>query len=76
MNESSLTQSCQITKAEFSDQFYFFFFNEIFFLIPKASVYNFTNDNTLAKFESTLEELFLFLESECEAAINWLQYSQ
>ena len=66
----SLTQSYQVyPKAQFSDQF--FFFNHFFFLIPKASVHNFADDNTLASFACTLKELLSILESECEAAINW-----
>ena len=44
----------------FGSILFLFFFNGIFFLIPKASVHNFTNDNTLAKFESKLEEFFQF----------------
>ena len=68
----SLTQSYQVyPKAQFSDQFFFFFFNHFFFLIPKASVHNFADDNTLASFACTLKELLSILESECEAAINW-----
>ena len=30
------------------------------------------DDNTLTSFASTLKELLPILESECEAAINWL----
>ena len=30
------------------------------------------DDNTLASFASTLDELLPILESECETAINWL----
>ena len=30
------------------------------------------DDNTLTSFASTLKELLPVLESECEAAINWL----
>ena len=47
------------------------FFNDLFF-IKKASVCNFGDDNTLASFASILEELLPLLESECEAAIDWL----
>ena len=47
------------------------FFNNFFFFIPKASVHNFVDDNTLASFTSTLKELLPILESECKAAINW-----
>ena len=48
------------------------FFNDFFFFLPKASVHNFADDNTLASFASTLYELLPILESECETAINWL----
>ena len=40
------------------------------FFIPKATVHNFADDNTLACFASTLKELLLILESEDEAVIN------
>ena len=30
------------------------------------------DDNTIASFASTLKELLPILESECEAALNWL----
>ena len=45
---------------------------DFFFFIPKASVHNFVDDNTLACFESTTKKLLLILESECETATNWL----
>ena len=51
---------------------YNIFFNDFFFFIPKASVHNFADDNTLASFASTLKDLLPILESEFEAAINWL----
>ena len=60
-------------KAQFLDQFYLIFFvNDFFSFIPKASVHNFADDNTLASFESALEEVHPILESEGEATINWL----
>ena len=46
------------------------FFNDFFFFIPKPSVHNFADDNTLASFASTLKEFLPMLESECETAIN------
>ena len=68
-----MTQSYQVyPKAQFSDQFHIFFFNDFFFFIPKASVHNFADDNTLASFASTLKELLPILELEYEAAITWL----
>ena len=37
------------------------FFKDLSFFIPKASVLNFADDNTLASFASTLKELFPIL---------------
>ena len=51
---------------------YNIFFNDFFFFIPKTSVHNFADDNTLASFGSTIKELLPILKSEYEAAINWL----
>ena len=48
------------------------FFNDFFFFIPSASFHNFADDNTLTSCGSTFEELLPILESEFEAAINWL----
>ena len=70
-NEESKFNTIKVyPKVQFSDQFYIIFFSTAFVFIPKASVHNFVNDNTLASFASTLEELLPILESECEAAIN------
>ena len=74
MNKASLTQPyCVYPKAQFFGPILFnTFFNDFFFFIPKASVHNFADDNTLASFASTLDELLPILESECETAIDWL----
>ena len=48
------------------------FFNDFLFFIPKASVHNFADDNTLCSFAKTLRGLVTILQSECETAINWL----
>ena len=48
------------------------FFNDFFFFIPKASVHNFVDGNTLHSFAKTLRQLVTILQSECETAINWL----
>ena len=58
--------------STFGPILYNIFFNNFFFFIPKASVHNFADVNTLASFASTLKELLPILESECEAAISWL----
>ena len=47
------------------------FFNDFFFFIPKASVHNFADDNTLCSFAKTFRGLVMILQSECET-INWL----
>ena len=47
-------------------------FNDFFFFIPKASVHNFADDNTLCSFAKTLKGLINILQSECQTAINWL----
>ena len=46
------------------------FFN-FFFFIPKASVRNFADDNTLCSSAKTLNGLVTILQSECETT-NWL----
>ena len=48
------------------------FFKDFLFFIPKASVHNFADGNTLASFASTLKELLPIVEPECKAAINWI----
>ena len=59
------------------EQFYLiFFFSNFFYFVPKASVHNFADEDTLASFASTLKELLSILESECEAATNWLYNSK
>ena len=48
------------------------FFNDFLFFIPKASVHNFADDNTLCSFTLTFRGLVTISQSECETAINWL----
>ena len=48
------------------------FFNDFFFVITKAFVHNFLDDNTLCSFAKTFRELVTILQSKCEIAINWL----
>ena len=52
------------------------FFNDFFFFIPKASVHNFADDNTLCSFAKTLRGLVTILQSECETTINWIRNSK
>ena len=60
-------------KARFLDRFCFnISFNDFSFFIPKASVHNFADDNTVRSFAKTVRELITILQSECETAINWL----
>ena len=47
------------------------FFNIFLFFIPKASVRNFADDNTLCSSAKTLNGLVTILQSECETT-NWL----
>ena len=49
------------------------FFNDFFYFIDKASVHNFADDNSLSRFESSIKNLKLILESESKAAISWFQ---
>ena len=52
-------------------------FFHFFCFILLATAYNFANDNTVACFGKTIQELIGFLkeelkESECEVALNYL----
>ena len=47
------------------------FFNDFFYFILLATAHNFADDNTLACFSKTIQELIGSLESECEVALNW-----
>ena len=49
------------------------FFNDFFYFIEKASVHNFTDDNTLSMFEETIQNLIALLENESNTAIEWFQ---
>ena len=49
------------------------FFNDFFYFILVASAHNFADDNTLASFTKTIENLISILESESEIAINWFK---
>ena len=40
------------------------FFNDFFFFMQHATVYNFTEDNTLSSFTKTFDKLKEILESE------------
>ena len=50
---------------------YNLFFNDFFYFILLATAHNFADDNTLACFSKTIQELIGSLESECEVALNW-----
>ena len=47
-------------------------FNDFFYFILLATAHNFADDNTVACFSKSIQELFGSLESECEVALNWL----
>ena len=50
---------------------YNFFFNDSFYFILLATAHNLADNNTLACFSKTVQDLIGFLESECEVALNW-----
>ena len=50
---------------------YNFFFNDSFYFILLATAHNLADNNTLASFSKTVQDLIGFLESECEVALNW-----
>ena len=45
---------------------YNFFFNDSFYFILLATAHNLADNNTLACFSKTVQDLIGFLESECE----------
>ena len=45
-------------------------FNYFFYFILLATAHNFADDNTLAYFSTTIQELIACLESACEVALN------
>ena len=47
------------------------FFNDFFYFILLATAQSFVDDNTLAFFSKTIQELIGSLESETEIALNW-----
>ena len=50
---------------------YNLFFNDFFYFILLATAHNFADDNTLACFSKTIQELIGYLEPECKVALNW-----
>ena len=49
---------------------YNLFFNDFFYFILLATAHNSADDNTLACFSKTIQELIGSLESECEVPLN------
>ena len=47
------------------------FFNDFFYFMLLATAHNFADNNTLACFSKTIQELIGPLESECEVTLNW-----
>ena len=45
------------------------FFNEFFCFVLIATAHNYADDNTLARFRKTLEDLNVILKHECEVAL-------
>ena len=52
------------------------FFNDLFYFIDKASVYDFADDNSLSAFQSNIKSLKLILESESEKVFSWFQFNK
>ena len=50
---------------------YNLFFNDFFYFIFLATAHNFADDNILACFSKTIQELIGFLESKCEVTLHW-----
>ena len=50
-----------------------FSINNLFFFVSSASIYNFTDDNSLSAIAKTLAELKNTLQSELEVVINWFK---
>ena len=50
---------------------YNLFFNDFLYFILLATAHNFADDNILAWFSKTIQELIGSLEPECEVALNW-----
>ena len=50
--------------------------NDLFFFGSSASVYNFTDDNTLSASTKTVGELKYTLQSESEVIINWFKNNE
>ena len=55
---------------------YNLFFNEFFYFILLATAHNFADDNTLACFSKTIQELIGSLESESELVLNWFNQNK
>ena len=49
------------------------FFNDFFYFIEKASVYNFADVNTLSIFEETIQNLIALTKTESNNSIEWFQ---
>ena len=50
-----------------------YFFNDLFYVIEKASVHNFADDDTLSMFEETIQNFIALLETGSNTAIKWFQ---
>ena len=49
------------------------FFNDFCYVIEKASVHNFADDDTLSMFEETIQNFIALLETGSNTAIKWFQ---
>ena len=47
--------------------------NDLFYIIEKAAIFNFGDDNTLSAFSKTIEGLLHILQSESLKTIKWFK---
>ena len=52
------------------------YINDLFLFINRATLHNYTDDNTLAYFSKTLSNLIEVLEEEAGVALTWLKHNQ
>ena len=49
------------------------FFNDFYYFIENANVYNFADDNTLTTFAQNVQKLISVFESEINIATDWFE---
>ena len=53
-----------------------FYINDLFLFIKQATLYNYTDDNTLAYFSNSMPDLVNILEKETGIALTWLEQNE